>query len=502
MLFAARPAVAGHYDVAYSGGTWDIASASGPYQYGSYGFGYDISDTDTPAFALCSGTITATCTWAPDFDGDDPPASCIVAENTSVSANWDTQETSGGYVAPSGTATVDSGLPEVYSSSSSGDTSGYASKSGYRITVQSGASFTVSCSPDAYAYTATGPAEANVMYVVFATPVTVQLTGTTTFGGNQNILIGQGIFASLNTGDYAQGPWTWTISGDPFDGFQVDENNPTSGHAIELASVLDPDQMHRGYVSYYYRSYGGAPDLAEKHAPSTVRCTATATDGAGHALVVTGQAVVNVWQPSHLVTTVVGHWFIGLVPNVGTVIQVGMDDGTNGVKWTTKVTTPLQFVGAGATGLATGAWANAQLIRPTVSHVTNAGVTEISYNGVEGLDHDFPFRGGTYPSDGTESTQSDAPGEVLNDGWASASYSLPAKTYTLYQPPPGGGGLGVTWVALHKLEWIVSAKAVNNNGWSLLTDPAGTAPPVNGPVVAITADAPFQTLPEWFRIFN
>src|ERR1051326_242422 len=105
-LMAARPAWAGYYDVTYSGGTWSTTNASGPYEYMYYGFGYDVSDIGTPTFANCSGTITATLTWVPDFDGDVPPASCIVAENTTVWANWSTQQTSGGYVTPNGTATV------------------------------------------------------------------------------------------------------------------------------------------------------------------------------------------------------------------------------------------------------------------------------------------------------------------------------------------------------------------------------------------------------------
>jgi len=418
----------------------------------------------------------------PDFDGDDPPASCIVAENTAVSANWDTQETSGGYVAPSGTATVDSGLPEVYSDSSAGDTSGSASKSGYRITVQSGASFSVSCAPTAYAYTATGPAEANVMYVVFNTPVTVQLDGVTMSNGTQNIPIGQGIRCSLTAGDYTASTWSWAISGDPFAGFAVDENNPGSGHAQPITNEM----LHLASVTYFYRSTGlNSMDAGSKQ--WWVTCVATATDGVGNPLQITGQAHVNVWQSAHTFVPDKDSVNVWPGPNQTQYLRAG-HNGPRGVTWTASVTIPPLFGG----GANSGKWIFNQIVTPSFSYTINGQETDSPDYGVTGLDSRFVYDG-KWDADGGSHTSGDSPGiGPLTAGESGAAMNVIAQTWMLYQPPPGGAGLGTTWVPLHELGWTAKGQAINNNGTWI-----GKAV---GDGIVLTDYGPVSVLPDWSHI--
>ncbi len=93
---------AGHYEVSYSGGGTIKVSHLFPFLPGFYGHdtygGADaygaggnampapLPDGPPVASFTCFGTITATLTWIPGFEGEEPPASCLVYERSR--ADW------------------------------------------------------------------------------------------------------------------------------------------------------------------------------------------------------------------------------------------------------------------------------------------------------------------------------------------------------------------------------------------------------------------------------
>jgi hypothetical protein len=139
--------------------------------------------------------------------------------------------------------------------------------------------------------------------------------------------------------------------------------------------------------------------------------------------------------------------------------------------WIGSATTPDLF----SNGASFGQWTYTSLIQPEYGH-NLAGQANLIHNdadfGVKGLDTKFAYDG-KYVAIGIDIEAGDSPGFDLLPAWSAASLGIHGWTWMLYQPPPGGAGLGTTWVPLHEWDWSAAGTATNNN--STWTMDAGTS---------------------------
>ena len=164
LLALASISHAGHWAVAYSGGTgdqWGYSSSPYSFSNGTYGGGGSGA----------SGTITARFTWTPDYPGDTsvPPSTVYVFERCSASGTSGT----GDSIAPSG----NNGLGDKPITTIQQLAPSYAqttvSSTGTRITYKNiggGTSFTVTASPSA-----SGQINAGVSYAASVAPYAVTI---------------------------------------------------------------------------------------------------------------------------------------------------------------------------------------------------------------------------------------------------------------------------------------------------------------------------------------
>jgi len=504
LLCVATPAGAGHYNVAYSYGHWDVPYSTGDYEQIYFGYGAMPSYDGTDSFASCSGAITATFTWVPDFEGDDPPASVILEEECTCNANWSWEANSGGSGgggggSPSGAATVDSGLGGTPTMSSD-STSGSANIDQTRTTarVNPGTTFTVGCSPSAFASTGSGYSYASVGYRVLYTPVTVGFLGTTPINGHDEAIIGQGVSAYLLTSPF-DFPWyhfypvsnyAWQVTGgDPFKHYYVEPTGAQQGHA----QFLSGSDLTQEMVHFYCR----------KDEAVTVTCSADVTVN-GQILHLVGSGKFTTVAPTSSLTADLTH--ITFYIDGNNITLGAVDPVTNGYipcVFKGRASDPIGF----GTG---GSWHFLQTVNPSTT-LTSGGIdTKIPAPpkwGVLGLDRKYPYdpapaipdanAPGRYASDNTEQTTVDSPGY----SWPNLA-ALNAVThikvdkkfnmYLMYLPP----GLDVEWVPAYKLDWFISVDADQpNGGWQTWasTHDGSTAVGTTG----VTSGGIWHVHPEW-----
>lgn len=320
------------------------------------------------------------------------------------------------------------------------------------------------------------------------TPVVLNLYGVTATAGipNGNVLIGQGITSSLDTGNNQQTAWTWTISGDPFAGFVLGPGN-TTGHAVELA----PAALTQATVPYFYRSIGATgaqPPAGPRSQAQTVTCTATITNLNANLppVQVTISKTVNVYQPGHTFLPDVGH--IAISPGNVAIGAFGDGISPRGVDWKGTVTTPALLIQEGGPG----SWNYTQLIKSGRTYTLNGTVHNYSFFGVEGLDGGFPYDG-PYPSDGTLGHSGDSPSLPLNTDYSKIVLLVTGRTWMLYLPPSYDSNAPTTFVPLHRYEWTAFGYATYDavNGWQAF---------VTGNGIAGSDKGPTSVLPDWTLI--
>lgn len=175
LFLLAAPSFAGHYDVAYSGGTYtqtiDGAQAAHSYTYhdwdGTYGASYfytnwgqqqqpDGSIVTFNGLANCSGAITATFTWVSDQPDDETPSAVVIAETCNATwYGWDGADDGYAAVAPTGSAANGLGFAEDQNSSSwpsppGVEINGTSSGTRYKTKQKPGNTFTITCSPSVH----------------------------------------------------------------------------------------------------------------------------------------------------------------------------------------------------------------------------------------------------------------------------------------------------------------------------------------------------------------
>lgn len=482
------PAQAGYYQmISQTGGTFQmVPGPPSPINYANSTQGYGSGGGEGGS-VTCSGTITTVFQWQSSGPSDTPPQNVIVKETCSASwGGYGIQLPAGACNNGLGDADVDMGPMPNAPGPPMVSTSHISTGTHYRV-VQGQATLTFTCTPSAnsadqvYAY-------CNVWYSVAPTAVIVNLQGVTD-NGSRNILIGQGITANLDTGAYHQTTWTWTISGDPFAGFQLGPGNQT-GHAIELA----PGALTQASVSYFYRSIGTPgvqPPQGETSNAQTVTCISTVTDpnnANAPPIQVTGSTSVNVYQPFHDITISLGALDVYLHVD-GTIWFQAAGNGILGITWQGHVITPAMFIQEQGVG----SWNYTQLIRPDISYVANGVSHNDPNNGKKGLDGTFPYAG-PYMADNSLGKAGDSPGKQVNDTMSRIDYNLNAWTWMLYRPPSFDSVSPTTWVPLHEVDWSVGGSATHDaDGWHKN---------VFGNGIIVNDRGPMSVLPDWTQIIT
>ena len=81
--------------------------------------------------------------------------------------------------------------------------------------------------------------------------MTPTVTGLGDIVEPNNVLIGQRVSVELDSGSLTAKNWHWTITGDPFDRYAVD-NVKQTGNPVELS----PTALDQPSVNFVYRSIG------------------------------------------------------------------------------------------------------------------------------------------------------------------------------------------------------------------------------------------------------
>jgi hypothetical protein len=437
-----------------------------------------------------NGTITATFTWVPDpsLPSDPAPSAVIVTEHCTASGD--------GYAYTSQpTVSADDGFGDAATTTSQSQNSIAKTSADFRSSAKSGDSFTVTCSPSVTVSGTMCALHASVSYMAVATSAVLKLSGVTSNNGSKNILIGQGITASVDTGNIHQIAWAWTISGDRFAGFVVVYKKPTitdpdpinTGHAVELT----PAALTQANVPYFYRSIGGTPSMVEDHTASTITGTVTVANQNARLspFQVTVTGTVNVYQPAHSITTTLGT--LGIYENTdGSFWYEAAGPNIRGINWVGTVTTPAFFVQEEKCG----SWFYAQLIQPNISYTLNGTVHSFNKNDHTGLDTSFPYGNSSYLADGTPGVSGDSPGFPIDDTLSRINLKLKAWTWMLYNPPAYDSVSPTTYVPLHEVDWTVGGAAIHDAlGWH-------GVPEGNG--IDKTHDGPTSVLPDWMELIS
>ncbi len=311
-----------------------------------------------------------------------------------------------------------------------------------------------------------------------------------------NILIGQGCTAHLTIPLYqwaAQSNWSWTISGNKFQDYEVAEDLTVSPHTSSTTfsgnSSVPLDQM----TAHWYWS--------DNKGDQTVKCTATVPSPSGP-LQVKATKTVKLQVPDDTLVVTPGRVEINsLDPNTtGLSLWAGGVSSGSGFDLVGTVTTPSLFPGAGG-------WNVVQITHPgrwrTLDDVNGVAQPEKpwSLNGQTGLDKQFPYD--PAPTVDTSASQQapghwldgafvdtgDSPGFIVDNAYKHYRVSEKFDTYAMYLPP----GSDVRWVPLKKTTWSWSADVTRPGAsWSLWKDSPGnmTAGTVTAPALSRQTDHP------------
>ena len=456
------PSHAGTYTVSYSGGA--VSSMSGStaafsLQQSGWTGGASASGYSSASVQV-NGPITATFNWHadPSLPADPPPTSVIVTEH--CTANGD------GYAYIScPTASANDGFGDQATYLRQDQTSVTITSTGFRYSVQSGESFTVTCSPTVTVSGTLCSLSASISYMAVVTPVVLSLYGgTVSEDGNKNILIGQGCSGTLTAGNILLGNFLWSVSGDTFKDF-VAHGRGDAGVYTRKSRVDFMTSVDWSFASphWFWRSESGAGSSTE-----TVTCTADVFVDGKKIGTASGGGSLTVWRPDytcvplpHDVIIKGGpHFWSSPIVSTG-IFTVG---GTPpGIQWTGQVLPQALFKITGA-----GKWAFIQLICSGRMYTDDNNVTHtLSSNGVWALDGSYPYPfwhtlgppdlpgldDSNYgdPDDNTPDTTDDTPSSALADDMKTFIVNEKFETYMMYRPKDIG--FGCQWVPLHRISW-------------------------------------------------
>ncbi len=520
---ASPPAHAGSYTDTQSGGTSPAVITPAADATGRLSASASMSSRGgnmggpTYTIQMNPGTITDTFNWVPDSgqtSTTDPPPSCVLVWQTS-GATWYVRSE---YGTGTGTGTADCGLkgaavtPGTYNAPFPSQ-----SPSATLYSQQSGASFSVSCSPTV-SFTGTtgteGSVSGAVMFSGGATvfPVTLNVGGTKPdSSGNPNILVGQQCTATVVVGTNQNGasfPGTlsnfrWSVSGTTFENWGVVSDANNQSHTAEVDGY---GPATNSTASWYWN------DL--KQATETVTCTATVTPptGQGAPFPITVTQKVTVYTPASTGNVLAGYMQVNMTnPNDTTHYDLWAG-GTSaskaqgfaaGMNFRATVTTP------STPAFGPGSLEMVQLVTPnnTATTVANPRVPiNDPQQGILCLDGTYPYGNVSSEVAAPAATylDNDSPGVPLNGTslYATATKSSSYNDFLMYKP----AGNNSTWVVLSTFNWSTTGSATipTGNDWALYatqnggSDSAGTVNTPQG--TSFTPVTTPNTFPKWSHV--
>ena len=430
----AQTSWAGQYQKTYSEGEWSTNRGSGGYYGCFYGYGVDLNDLqlqDPIDYADGSGTVYCNYAWVPDYPGDDPPKTVVVAQTCTVTATAYSQDA---YVY------VNNGLGDQYDMTSG---NGWISKScsGTHYTLRSnpGTAFSVMCTPGMSVVCTGGHCEGGLGYEVSIAPVVVNLNGVQIGDSMLEILIGQGCTGTIAVaamepfpGSITLSDFHWSVSGETFRSFDVAEG-ATWAHVI----YLTPEDLANQTLHWYWR----------KDENATASCTAQ--------VFVDGQPIGTAYaaRDVHVVAPLYGFSHVTGQTTFQanyTEIQCGTGDlpwpgGMNFLGW---VTTPDRFVDW------TEEVGECQLVQLCNiwrrryywgGYTPSITTTDDNF----WLDSQWPYNG-PWNANGQHWQTEDMPSAGLPSLCDDITINDAFKMYLMYRPP----GDDRQWVPLHRLQWF------------------------------------------------
>ena len=339
-----------------------------------------------------------------------------------------------------------------------------------------------------------GSAGVHVAYTATATPVTINLTGTTPdASGNANILVGQGCTASISglpAGTGWKTTYQWSANGQTFQSWNGDSGN------VPVVAILGLGTTNQATAHWFWSDTAG---------PKSVACTAIITPpaGQGSQFKVTVKKSVTLQVPNWKANNYVGAGYIGIDNGVTSIFagptSIIFGQGyTNGSNWKGFVPIPPDFTG-------TGQWQYAQIVSPGEFETPVGGTQKQStQTGLTGLDDMFPY-GVLHDTGGSPQTDVDSPNFAVLDTYAAVTLDDAFATYLMFQPPlaPSATTSGPQWV-----QWVCLAESSWNTGFSASRPGSGLwkdfpATQTIGVVGLIHDFQSFTTHPHWaIRITN
>ncbi len=501
----APSAQAGSYTAVGSGGTTAStvtpaadALSSSPQDATGTASVSPMSGNGNPTYTINikPGTLTTTFTWVPasgQTSTTDPPPTCVLVQQSSFALWYVHSE----YGTGTGSGNPDCGL--TGGTSTSGTFGGNGPSKSLSATLnsqQSGASFSVSCSPTVSFTGTTGTegsveGEAEVGGGASAYPITLTIGGTNNpAAGDYHVLTGQQITATLSgiPTNYTVTKYTWSgQSGTCFKNY-----NPALP-SNQLAPLVSTDLTGPAVGSKTVAPLAFYDSAAEN---LTITCAVTvmAPDGKSTVNLTATAPPINVLKPT-------ATWGVDpkTVPANGTANsnQIGFHDdsatsqsyGVNTTWYPAKLSVPSPFSG--------GQGCFVQLVTPSATitrTATGKGVSTYSLKILNaqgtwiapgtGLDGSFPYAFGfttdangnltgiasdsSWQASGTGASGDNPKGQettsdVDNGGimWTSSSISDSFTTWLMYKPDGG------VWIPVKSATWKASGNASGGpSNWS------------------------------------
>jgi len=468
------PSEAEYYTVSFTGGNVHVTDSDppceedSPYQTsGSTRSGAGITGVcGTPpglpgaGTVDCTGTLTATFTFVPEWANEEPPKYAVVYELSEAS-----------YVGDSGDCASGLGHPVL-------PPFGYAKTSmGERWTLRAnpGLSFPITVTPSASSVWVNGDCgetsgEASVSYTAGCYPVYVKLEGTLkvysgsvpgqTSYAKHECMIGQQVVATLVCPSWPDNTRSWAVEGgNAFTDYQVAPPNGDS------ASLLPYSQGQTGQsTTAYFREPGAAK----------FQCTVFLGGPIQQQVTVKGDLLVrnpDNTEPDYqsgwpAVASYQGFPSLGLYdapPPVSP--DNNFTDPWWGVRWSARPSTPSSH----QIGSSKGSWHWIQTLQTYRWFYRDGAWWPTVNNGLFGLDTTYPYEPapygssgdplsvppGRYPCDGVWRTNGDAPfSRLSHPPYEGARVGASNFWVHLMYLPPARSGYGVRWVCLAGLNWI------------------------------------------------
>lgn len=399
----------------------------------------------------CTGTLTATFTFVPEWANEEPPPYAVVYELSEASCVGDSGDCANGLGHPA--------VPPI----------GFAKTSmGERWTLRAnpGSSFSITVTPSASSVWATGvcgesEGEASVSYTAECYPVYVKLEGTLkvyagsvpgqTSYAKHECMIGQQVMATLVCPGWPDNTRSWAVEGgNPFADYQV---APPDG---DSASLLLYSQGQTGqYTTAIFRESGAAKFQCTAFLGGPIQQQVTVK---GDMVTVTPEDAVLEFELGDVkLGYPMGALWFGLLDADPLFGEYQDEPAFAGIRYRGRFVTPVRH----RLGPYVGGWHFVQLVSPGRFRLNWGNWQNLLNNGIQGLDLRYPtfpeppgFPPPRYPATTIRAVGGDGPGQPLLSIQPSRyrTDGETMKVYAMYEPP-ARDGLAVRWVPLQVFSW-------------------------------------------------